>query len=269
MPMPSFSYLKMRPRFLRLSTPDINFCISDEQYSVSVAKHNTEVDEALRLRFDVFNLELKEGLDSSYLTQKDEDQFDRQCDHLLIRELASNRVIGTYRLQTIEMAERGNGFYSDGEFKLDMLGKKFLRNGLELGRACIIKEFRNTRVLFLLWRGIANYIYLARKRYMFGCCSITSQDCVEGQVLYLDLIKKGLVDTQVKMEPQPGFELGVSEVPEIEPMEMPPLMKMYIRYGAKIVGSPAIDREFKTIDYFIVLDISKVERETFRLFLGK
>jgi putative hemolysin len=269
MSMPSFPYLKMRPRLLRLLTPDIHFSISDEQYSVCVARKNCEVDEALRLRFDVFNLELKEGLDSSYLTQKDEDQFDRQCDHLLIRENDTNRVIGTYRLQTMEMAERGAGFYSNGEFRLDMLGKKFLRNGLELGRACILKEFRNTRVLFLLWRGIANYIYLARKRYLFGCCSITSQDCIVGQTLYLDLIKKGLVDEQVQLLPQPGFELGVSEVPDAEPIEMPPLMKMYIRYGAKIVGLPAIDREFKTIDYLIVLDINKVERETFRLFLGK
>jgi putative hemolysin len=267
--MPTFSYLKMRPRLLRLLTPDIHFNLSDEQYSVSVAHKNAEINEALRLRFDVFNLELKEGLDSSFLTQMDEDQYDRQCDHLLIREMNTNRVIGTYRLQTMEMAERGAGFYSNGEFQLDMLGKKFLRNGLELGRACIIKEFRNTRVLFLLWRGIANYLYLARKRYMFGCCSITSQDCVVGQTLYLDLIKKGLVDQQIQMLPQAGFELGVTEVPDAEPIEMPPLMKMYIRYGAKIVGLPAIDREFKTIDYFIVLDISKVERETFRLFLGK
>jgi putative hemolysin len=267
--MPSFPYLKMPPRLLRLLTPDIHFNLSDDQYSVSVARTNTEIDEALRLRFDVFNLELKEGLDSSYLTQKDEDQFDRQCDHLLIREMKTNQVIGTYRLQTMEMAEHGAGFYSNGEFRLDMLGKKFLRNGLELGRACIIKEYRNTRVLFLLWRGIANYIHFARKRYMFGCCSITSQDCIEGQVLFLDLIKKGLVDHQIQMLPQPGFELGVTDVPEIAPIEMPPLMKMYIRYGAKIVGLPAIDREFKTIDYFIVLDISKVERETFRLFLGK
>ncbi len=268
--MPSFSYLKMRPRFLRLTTPNVHFNITDDQYSLRVARNNAEIDEALRLRFEVFNLELKEGLESSYLTKKDEDQFDKQCDHLIISDNSNNRVIGTYRLQTQEMAERGGaGFYSDGEFYLDMLGKKVLRNSLELGRACILKEYRNTRVLFLLWRGIANYMYFARKRYLFGCCSITSQDCVIGQALYLDLVKKGLVNEHYKLLARPGFEVNVSVPPDTEPIKMPPLMGMYIRYGAKVVSLPAIDREFKTIDYLVLFDVAKLERESFKLFLGK
>jgi putative hemolysin len=266
--MPSFPYLKMRPRLLRLMSPDIHFNLTDDQYSLRVAKNNAEVDEALKLRFEVFNLELKEGLESSYLTRKDEDQFDKQCDHLIISDNSTNCVIGTYRLQTMEMAERGAGFYSDGEFYLDMLGKKVLRNSLELGRACILKEYRNTRVLFLLWRGIANYMYFARKRYLFGCCSITSQDCAVGQALYLDLQKKGLVDEKFSLLPRSGFEMNVSVPPDMEPIKMPPLMSMYIRYGAKVVSLPAIDREFKTIDYLVLFDVTKLERETFKLFLG-
>jgi len=268
--MRAFPHLKLRPpKFLRLLTPDIHFNISDDQYSLRVARNNAEIDEALRLRFEVFNLELKEGLESSYLTMKDEDQFDKQCDHLIISDKKINRVIGTYRLQTLEMAERGAGFYSDGEFCLDMLEKKILRNSLELGRACILKEYRNTRVLFLLWRGIANYLYYARKRYLFGCCSITSQDCAVGYTLYLDLIRKGLVEDRINLVPRPGFELNVSDAREMEPIDMPPLMKMYIRYGAKIIGPPAIDREFKTIDYFVLLDIRKLTPESFKMFLGR
>jgi putative hemolysin len=266
--MPSFPYLKIRPRFLRLIQSDIHFNLTDEQYSLRVARNNNEVDEALKLRFEVFNLELKEGLESSFITQKDEDQFDKQCDHLIISDNSNNQVIGTYRLQTLEMAEKGAGFYSDGEFYLDMLGKKVLRNSLELGRACILKEYRNTRVLFLLWRGIANYMHHARKRYLFGCCSITSQDCQVGQALYLDLIKKGLVDEQYRLLARPGFEMNVSVPPDVEPIKMPPLMAMYIRYGAKVVSLPAIDREFKTIDYLVLFDVTKLERETFKLFLG-
>ncbi len=259
--------LKIRPRLQRHWYPGINFNLSDDHYSIQVARNQHEVDEALRMRFEVFNLELKEGLDSSYLTFKDEDKFDRQCDHLIIRDIIAGNVIGTYRMQTYEMARRGNGFYSNGEFYLEMLGRKILHNSLELGRACILKEYRNTRVLFLLWKGIANYLYQARKRYLFGCCSITSQDSAMGNALYLDLLSKEYIDTNFQLLPRKEYELDNTINDSLDIPEMPPLMKMYLRYGAKIIGKPAIDREFKTIDYFVLLDIEKLTPESFKMFL--
>ena len=166
------------------------------------------------------------------------------------------------------MAKKGNGFYSNGEFYMDMLGKKILHNSLELGRACILKEYRNTRVLFLLWKGIANYLYQTRKRYLFGCCSITSQDSAVGNALYLDLISKEYIDTNFQLLPRKEYELDNTINDSLDIPEMPPLMKMYLRYGAKIIGKPAIDREFKTIDYFVLLDIEKLAPESFKMFLN-
>lgn len=266
--MQVFPSLKLRPRLQRHWNQEVSFKFTDNLYSIEVARNQSEVDEALRMRFEVFNLELKEGLDSSYLTFKDEDKFDRYCDHLIIRDLKSGRVIGTYRMQTYEMAKRGNGFYSDGEFFLNMLGRKILHNSLELGRACILKEYRNTRVLFLLWKGIANYVYQKGKRYLFGCCSITSQDSAVGNGLYYDLLVKGYIDPNIVLLPRKCYELEKTYDETDQLPEMPSLMKMYLRYGAKIVGKPAIDREFKTIDYFVLLDINKVAPESFRMFLG-
>lgn len=265
--MQVFPSIRLIPRLHR--NIEVNFNITDTQYSIQVARTEDEVDEALRMRFEVFNLELKEGLDSSYLTFKDEDKFDKQCDHLIIRDNSTGNVIGTYRMQTWEMAKRGVGFYSDGEYCLYMLGKKILHNSLELGRACILKEYRNTRVLFLLWRGIANYSAQAHKRYLFGCCSITSQDSAEGNALYADLLAKGHIHKRINLEPRNDYKLEGNEVLPGEPPEMPPLMKMYLRYGAKIVGKPAIDREFKTINYFVLLDLHKLSTESFRMFLGE
>ena len=131
--MQVFPTLKLRHRLQRHWNPEISFNLTDLHYSIQVARSREEVDEALRMRFEVFNLELKEGLDSSYLTFMDEDKYDEYFDHLIIRDTITNGVIGTYRVQTYEMARRGNGFYSDGEFCLEMLGRKILHNSLELG----------------------------------------------------------------------------------------------------------------------------------------
>jgi len=52
------------------------------------------------LRFKVFNLELGEGLAASHATGLDVDPFDEFCDHLIVEEVATGKVVGTYRLQT-------------------------------------------------------------------------------------------------------------------------------------------------------------------------
>ena len=242
--------------------------IADKKYIVKLAENMIEIDEVLKLRFSVFNLELHEGLDSSYYTMRDEDDFDRQCSHLIVIEKATNRIIGTYRLQTFEDARKGIGFYSAHEFRLHTLGRKILRKSVELGRACIDKNHRNGRVLFLLWKGIAQYMSLHQKRYLFGCCSLTSQDPGEGKT-YMDYLERyGHVVEKIGTEPIPGFRCYDPQlvVPKRDDLAMPPLMEMYIRYGCKVCGPPAIDRAFKTIDFLILLDIRDLKPEIVKLF---
>ena len=132
--------------------------ISSGKYSVRLAKNRDEIESALRLRFYVFNVELGEGLQESYDSKMDEDKYDQYCDHLIVIENKTNQVIGTYRVQDNESAEEGEGFYTANEFKIDALPNSILSDAFELGRACIDKEHRNGRVLFLLWRGLAKYM---------------------------------------------------------------------------------------------------------------
>jgi putative hemolysin len=246
------------------------FCIHEKNYTIKIAQTEEELDAALKLRFEVFNLELGEGLESSFLTLRDEDKFDRQFDHLLIIDNDKQAVIGTYRMQTYETAQQQLGFYSDAEFCLEMLPKEILMQSVELGRACILKEYRNRKVLFLLWRGIANYIYHTHKRYLFGCCSLTSQDPIEGYSLLKQLKDAGHIEPVIQLDARGEFALPkVNNMESLyREIEMPPLLGMYLRYGAKVVGQPAIDREFKTIDYLVILDVEQFGEEAFNLFLG-
>lgn len=231
---------------------------SDNRYTVRLATSFAEIDLAQKLRFDVFNLELKEGLSASYITQRDGDDFDGQCDHLLVTDHATGRVIGTYRLQTFEMARAARGFYSETEFFLALLGKPVLKQSVELGRACIAQDHRNGRVLFLLWKGIWRYAERKGKRFLFGCTSMNSQDPKEGNRLFTYLDDLNYVDRNNIVLPKPDY-ICLSIKSDHEPLPvLPPLMSMYFRYGAKIRSYPAIDREFGTIDFLTFLDRAKI-----------
>lgn len=256
------------PSLFGLDLPEID--AGDGKYLVRFARTAEELDAVLRLRFEVFNLELNEGLESSFSTGRDEDAYDLCCHHLMIVERVSNRVVGTYRLQTSAMAAAGSGFYSATEFNLSMLPGSVLGDAVELGRACIAKEHRNTRVLFLLWRGLALYLIHTAKRYLFGCCSLTSQNLAEGLRFYQQLTDLESVHPTFGVDVQDAFscDLPEAEIAE-EPVKMPTLFGMYLKIGARVISPPAIDRAFKTIDYLVLLDVYDLDERARKMFFGE
>lgn len=236
-------------------------------YRLRLASDPGDVDAALRLRFEVFNLELDEGLDASWRSGRDEDRFDAQCDHLLVEDAATGEVVGTYRLQTLERARRGHGFYASGEFDLAGLPPEVLEGAVEIGRACIARPYRNRRVLYLLWRGLADYVLAHGKRYLFGCSSLTSQDPAVGLRADADLVRSGHRHPGFEVLPLPGLACEDDGTwRTLPPVRLPILFHTYLRHGAKVCGPPAIDREFKTIDFLMVIDLAAMDPELFRLF---
>ena len=149
-----------------------------------------------------------------------------------------------------------------------MLNPDILENAVELGRACVSRNYRNSKVLFMLWRGIARYLVFSGKRYLFGCSSLTSQDEAEGIVFYNWLLQNGYVEDQVHLLPRSDFELSPEILTGTPVPTVPPLMRIYLRYGVKVIGLPAIDREFKTIDYLVLLDKEQLEPGVIRTFFG-
>jgi putative hemolysin len=166
------------------------------------------------------------------------------------------------------MASRGRGFYSAGEFDFDSLPRETVGASVEVGRACIARAHRNRHVLFLLWKGLATYMTHNRKRYLFGCCSLTSQDPAVGLRALDQLNAAGHLHPVLRLSPRPGFECrlpGGTPAGE-EPVPIPILFKTYLRYGAKVCGPPAIDRAFKTIDFFVVLDVEALDPDLHKLY---
>ena len=237
-------------------------------YEVRFARTTDELEAIQRLRFEVFNLELGEGLDASYETGRDVDTYDATCHHLMVCERNTGEVAGTYRLQTLAMAERGHGFYSDDEFDLSDLPGDILRQSVEIGRACIAKKHRGLRVLYLLWGGLGMYLHKNQKRYLFGCNSLTSQDPAEGQHVLDYLVKNGHMHPTLTVHPQPGYACIPNDeaTPPTAKPNVPRLMRLYLSFGAKVCGPPAIDRLFKTIDYFAFFDAENLDQRTLAFF---
>lgn len=244
--------------------------LHEGKYVVRFAQTLEELDEVLKLRFNVFNLELGEGLESSFLTGRDQDEYDAACHHLIVVEASTEKIVGTYRLQTGAMAASAFGFYSATEFDLSQLPVEVLEDSVELSRACIAKDFRHTQVLFLLWKGLASYIAFNRKRFLFGCCSLTSQDAEEGKLTMELLEREGHLHDRFWVPPKAGVECysnGFRARVRTE-VRLPKLFRSYLRIGAKVCGPPAIDRTFKTIDFFVLFDLFEMDRQSQKLFFG-
>ncbi|HEY8901315.1 MAG TPA: GNAT family N-acyltransferase [Chthoniobacterales bacterium] len=222
------------------------------RYATRLATTHREVEAALRLRYEVFNLELNEGLESSHATGQDEDAFDPVCDHLLVTDETTGAVVGTYRMQTGPMARQHLGYYSEQEF--DFAPYEPIRPELvELGRACVHRDHRTLRVVSLLWRGIADYAAAHHARYLIGCSSLTSQDAALGHATFHQLAKSHLAAPDLRTTPLPEYTLPPAEPPPACPAP-PKLLRAYLSLGAKICGPPAIDRAFRTIDFLTLMD---------------
>src|SRR5213594_85144 len=224
-------------------------------YVARLAQNADEVRHAQRLRFEIFNLELGEGLAESHVTGLDVDRFDEFCDHLIVEEVATGEIVGTYRLQTGQLAAANLGYYGEREFDLAPY-ERFRCEMIELGRACVHAEHRNFNLLHLLWRGIARYACERNARFLIGCSSLTSQDPIEGVAMYEQLRGKHLARPKWRTVPHPAFRVDVDLVSASASCTTPPkLMRAYLSIGAKICGPPAMDREFGTIDFLTLLDL--------------
>lgn len=258
--------------------PETNYPVSPEalppvdrlagSYRLRFAQTAHDLAQVQSLRFEVFNKELGEGLAESWATGRDADPWDRFFHHIIIEHLPSAAVVGSYRLQTGDMAEHYGGFYSEAEFDLTLISDAVLRDTVEIGRACVHAEHRNGRVLHLLWRGLAAYLLWNAKRYLFGCCSVQGQDPLLGITLWQQFKREGYRSARFSVAPQAGlgclYDTRASL--DIGRNALPPLFQSYLDLGAEVCGPAALDAEFGTIDFLVLLDLERLNARTRKMF---
>lgn len=236
------------------------------RYRTSLAHGPAEVDEAQRLRHEVFALECGAQLGPAATAGRDVDEWDEHCDHLVVRDETTGRVVGTYRLLPPERAARLGRSYGDGEF--DLSRHAGLRPGLvEAGRSCVHPDHRNGAVITQLWAGVARYVLDGGHTHLGGCASVALADGGSTAAGVWDVVRhRHLAPARLRAVPHRPFDV----VAPARPVEVviPPLLKAYLRIGARICGRPAHDAEFGTADFYVLLAMADVDPRVLRRLLA-
>ncbi|MDB5847297.1 MAG: ornithine-acyl-ACP acyltransferase [Rhodoferax sp.] len=236
---------------------------------VSWAKHQDEVRQAQRLRYNVFAGEMGARLSTS-VPGHDVDLFDDYCEHLLVRDAVTREVVGTYRVLTPVQAKRVGGTYTDTEFDLTRL--RLLRPRMvELGRSCVHADYRQGGVIMALWGALAEFMVRNQLDAMVGCASIpmlhngvVSGDAAASIWQQLRLTHLAPIEHHVL----PRLPLPVDRLDGSLPIDPPALIKGYLRLGAKILGAPAWDPDFNTADLPMLMRIGDMPPRYRKHFLG-
>ncbi len=235
-------------------------------YDLRFAWTRADLHAVQSLRYRVFHDELGEGAPDKDGTGRDEDQHDPWFHHLMIVHRESGDVVGTYRLQTAVMAATRHGFYSATLFELGAIPGVVLDKSVEVGRACVAPAHRSGRVLRLLWRGLARYLHWNGKRFLFGCCSLPGTDIMVARDAWRILHARGALHDRVIVRPRAAHSAlpddGRSRpLTTVDALEAPltPLFDSYLALGAKVCSAPAIDRDFGTTDFLVLMDVEELD----------
>ena len=247
-----------------------NPLIEQKDFIVKIADSEDELQQAFRLRFNVFNLELSEGLDSSVSKGLDIDEFDDQFLHLVVICRESGKVIATYRVQNYTMAQGGHGFYSADRFDFKEFPSEIQEKSIETSRACVARPYRNSIVLGLLWKGLAALMLHNNIRYFFGCSSVQSTDKQDANGLVKLFDEMNVYHKKIRLQALKDFHCPYEDIiADISQVTLPPLFSIYLKFNCNICSDPCFDRDFKTITFLILLDVNKLPARIVEHFTGK
>jgi putative hemolysin len=240
-------------------------------YELRFAWTRADLHAVQALRFRVFHEELGEGAPAAAESGRDEDARDPWFHHLMICHRDTGDVVGTYRLQTAVMAATRHGFYSASLFELGAIPGAILDRAVEVGRACVAPAHRSGRVLRLLWRGLARYLQWNDKRFLFGCCSLAGTDTDTAREAWRVLhARQALHDrvivwprAETRALPDDGRSRPLTTAESLT-APLTPLFDGYLALGAKVCSAPAVDREFGTTDFLVLLDVEELDARTYR-----
>ena len=245
--------------------------IKNENFEVRLAKSEEEIIATQKLRYKIFFEEDGAKPNPQVLKEKrDFDEFDPYCDHLIVIDRKAgnnpeNYIIGTYRLLRKDGAKKAGKWYSQGEFNVEKFNN-YDGEVLELGRACVHKDFRNKVVMSMLWNGLAAYMFDYDIKLMFGCGSFLGTNVNEFKpalsYLYYNHLAKGDLEIEARTENAVEYPLiPKDEVDEKRAfISLPTMIKGYLRVGCKVSKSIFIDWDFNVFDVCIIFETKNLKQ---------
>lgn len=245
-----------------------------------IARNASEIEAAQAIRYRVFVEEMHAQVPPEAMRlRRDIDAWDAICDHLLVLDTAiegdpEDQIVGTYRLLRQDVAMANGGFYSSSEFQVaDLVARHPDKRFMELGRSCVLPQYRTKRTVELLWQGNWAYALKHRIDVMFGCGSFTGA-VPEEHALALSYLHHHALATgrwSVSALPELFHSMDLMPAEAINMRKalaaLPPLIKGYLRLGAMVGEGAVVDRAFRTTDVLIVLPIHTIS-ERYRNYYG-
>jgi putative hemolysin len=235
------------------------------RYTLLLSTDPALIEAAQRLRHDVFTSEPGfevSGASPGFEAGRDADRFDEHCDHLLVREDVSGELVGCYRMLPPPGAIAAGSLYTATEF--DVAGLDSLRPSLvEMGRAVVREDHRNGGVVLLMWAGILAYLDRCDYDYVTGCVSVpvygVNEETPGSQIRGVrDFVRRRhAAPGEYTVYPYRPVTVDGRDLDDIDPparLSVPPLMRGYLRLGARVCGDPAHDPDFGVGDFPALLD---------------
>lgn len=240
------------------------------EFTVSLATTDADLRAAQALRYEVFVSEM--GADGALVDHREgleKDTFDAFCDHMIIRETATDRVVGVYRLMREDQAVNAGGFYSEAEYDLSPLTRSG-RRLLELGRSCLHPEFRGGKALFFLWVGLNAYVSEHDIEILFGTASFAGTDlnALSGPLSVLN--RDYLAPPPLRCKSRSYQAMNLLEASAVDRkramVECPALIKAYLRLGGTVGDGAFVDYGFNTTDVLMILDTARMTKRQKRFY---
>ena len=274
--------LGIRPNFLTLAKRGVTLGRLGS-LEARLASNKGQIKRAQALRYFVFYEEMAAKADAKSAQKKrDMDRYDNVCDHVLVVDHATKekrvgrsrpKLVGTYRLLRQEIAESKKGFYSQGEFDINpMLTTHPESYFLELGRSCVLADYRGKHTIELLWSAIWRYVLNHKVDVMFGCASFptTNPEDIAQELAFLHHYIDRPKEWDVKAHEHLYVDMNMMAKEDIDPKralaKLPPLIKGYIRIGAFVGNGAIVDHQFGTTDVFMILPIKNISEKYIKYF---
>ena len=228
--------------------------VTEPRLAVAIARSAADVEDAQRLRYKIFAEEMGAQV-GDRVTGLDADEFDPHCDHLIVRDQDSLRVVGTYRILPPHAARALGRLYCASEFDLTRLAH-LTPTMLEVGRACVHRDYRSGATILMLWSGLARYMKAGGYRHLIGCASVPLADGGHAASRIQIDLQRWLTDPEYRTFPKLPFPYG--RIDPAASCEIPPLIRGYLRVGARVCGEPAWDPDFNSADFLVWLSLDSV-----------
>ncbi len=232
--------------------------VDSQSLVLGIATTPEEVEQLQRLRYEVYTKEMNVVFPGA-VDGVDIEPFDQYCVHLMVSDLNTGAVVGTYRILSPEKAIEAGGYYSEQEFDLGEL-EQFRSVLCECGRSCTHPDYRNGQAIMLLWNGLTRYLLSNNYRYMLGCASVSLADGGLQASKVWRAAKREIDAHPERPKMYPLNPYPLEKLNLTDDARTPALIKGYLKIGAQICGEPAFDQDFNSADFPVIIDVANIDQ---------